>query len=131
MNDMFYYFANRDEVGRFNQKDKRRQVFAHWTKYYVFNFIMIICCLCWLWLCFLVFLRFSVWIGIVVAVLAVPAGWFWRSRGTQYRSELRELAADQVRAFFREVPSEMKEQAGKMVSGCSAGGCPFSRIVPA
>ena len=129
MNDVFYYFANKDVVGAFNQKDKRGQVFVHWTKYYVFNFVMVIATLVWLWLCFLMFIRTSVWISAGLVLLIVPMVLFWRWRGDQYRRELLELAGDQIRTFFQEVPAEVKEQAGKLVKTCSVGECPFGKII--
>lgn len=129
MTDVFYFFTNQDQVGAFNQKDKRRQVFAYWTKYYVFNYIMVIASLAWLWFSFLMLVRTSIWISVALLAIAVPLVVFWHWQGIQYRKGVIELAADQIRAFHQHARKQVNEQLHKTVGSCSSSGCPFGRII--
>jgi len=123
MNEVFYHFANRDTVGSHNQADKRRQVFAFWTKYYVFNYVMVIVLLAWLWMCFVVLIKASAWIACLLIIAATPilALWWWRGR--YYRQGAVDLAADQINAFVSHANEQVVAQAAGLIAHCSYGAC--------
>lgn len=126
MNDLFYYFANRDEVGDHNQKDKRRQVFAVWGKYYVFNYTMVILALIALWASFLAFIRENhVFDYCALTVFVVVVFWSIRRRRT-FKDSILELAGDQVRAFRRFAARDFTDRAKDLVALCNDPGCPLT-----
>jgi hypothetical protein len=124
MNELFYHFANRDSVGTHNQLDKRREVFGFWTKYYVFNYVMLICLLCWLWICFLALIRSRLWAFGVLVLGVIPYVFFWRWRGHYYKQGAIDLASDQVNAFFNQAKPEIVAQAAALIKRCGFGNCP-------
>lgn len=123
MTDVFYHFANADAVGTHNQKDKRQQVFNLWTDYYVFNYIMLIAVLMWLWVCLLVLIKVASWPALSLVIPTVVIGWIWRSRGVSARAKVIELAGDQIRAFFLHATQDVQAQAGSLVTACAADQC--------
>ncbi len=127
MNDFFYHFANMDAVGAHNQKDKRRQVFLEWTKYYMFNYASIICLLILLWITFLVVIKASSvrWLGLIPGVSFVVVVCFWVQRGLAFKRSLLELAADQIRAFDRFARGDFITQARSVIGSCGEGRCPL------
>ncbi len=120
---VFYYFANQDTVGSYNQRDKRRQVFGFWTQYYVFNYVMVIVLLCWLWICFLALLKAPTWITCALAATSILILVFWWWRGREYRRGAFELATDQVDAFCTHANENVAAQAATLVAYCGHPGC--------
>jgi hypothetical protein len=120
---VFYHFANQDQIGAHNQADKRRQVFGFWTQYYVFNYIMVIVLLCWLWLCFLALMNVSTTMTTILVVLTAVIVVLWRSRGRKYRQGALDLAADQIDAFFNHARPQVVTQAASLVSQCTNRSC--------
>ena len=124
---VFYYFANQDTVGSYNQRDKRRQVFGFWTQYYVFNYVMVIVLLCWLWICFLALLKAPTWITCALAATSILILVFWWWRGREYRRGAFELATDQVDAFCTHANENVAALAATLVAYC---GHPGRKIRP-
>ena len=112
---VFYYFANQDTVGSYNQRDKRRQVFGFWTQYYVFNYVMVIVLLCWLWICFLALLKAPTWITSGSAATSILILVFWWWRGREYRRGALELVRPGGCVLH---PRERKRRCPSCNAGC-------------
>lgn len=121
---VFYHFANQDQIGTHNQADKRRQVFGFWTQYYVFNYIMVITLLCWLWICFLALINAPTWVAssLILLTALIFTFWWWRGR-KYYTTGALELATDQIDAFFTHCKSQVIAQAASLVSQCGSDVC--------
>ncbi len=124
MKTVFYQFANRDSVGSHNQAEKRRQVFSFWTKYYVFNYVMVVSLLVWLWLSFVALIKTQAVLVCVVSGIGilVLVGWWWK-RGRYYKQGALELAEDQVNAFLSNAYAEVIQQARSLIASCSSPAC--------
>lgn len=127
MNTLFYHFANQDTIGSHNQKDKRRQVFAFWTKYYVFNYVMVISFLVWLWVCFVTLMKAPTWVACALAVATGPFVAFWWWRGRRYKQSATDFAIDQVNAFFTHAKDQVVAQAASLISHCDCPECQVKR----
>ena len=122
-NEVFYHFANQDTVGTHNQTDKRRQVFLFWTKYYVFNYVMVIVLLAWLWICFVALIKAPTWSACLLVGVAIVIPAFWGWRGRYYKQGALDFAADQINSFFNHANNEVLAQAASLIPHCTYPAC--------
>lgn len=126
LNDVFYYFANQDSVGSYNQKDKRRQAFGFWNKYYVFNFFLVVVTLSLAWFVLLAAIvdKSKIGAAIVSALLLLEIS-FWIWRGRRYRRDARQLAVDQIREFIAHDRTAVHGRVRLFAGPCLALQCPL------
>lgn len=125
MNDFFYFFANAEKVGEFNQEEKRRIVFSVWTHYYISNFVFIYLLLFLLWFVFITFISNNWWPSLSFVILSVLVIFWWRWRGRRYRREVERLTEEQLVAFHRYAREKFKEQAKNTFTVCEVPKCPL------
>ncbi|WP_372948504.1 hypothetical protein [Mariniphaga sp.] len=131
-NDFFYFFTNKDEIGAFNQKDKRRHVFKEWSKYYTFNFVFIFLILISLWIGYLIIIlnpnnlgwKIPIYIFSLVIII-----YKYKKIGSKYRTLLIDLAIDQLNIIFTEVRNDAFRKLKDVFGNCFENGCNFNQSV--
>lgn len=123
--EVFYKYANRDNIGDWDQAEKRRDVFDKWAEYYMSNILMFILAV------------FVITAGCVAVIGEVTTGWWnvlwliaiggvgrwWVTVGDRFRPILLELAEEQVRAFHRHTQSDFSDDVRTLIGGCSEREC--------
>lgn len=124
--DFFYFFTDQDNIGSFNQKDKRRQVFAEWTKYYIFNFSFTALNLSFLWIGSLLIIKLSIpflfALALYIGVLAILFFLYIRI-GKQYRTKLIDLGIQQINVIFSEIPGQAITRLKSVFGSCFENSC--------
>lgn len=124
--EFFYFFTNQDKIGSYNQKDKRREVFNEWSKYYIINFSFISIILCYLWSSSLLLIKLSlpfiISLVILLGILSLIVFWYIKI-GKKYREKLIEIGVHQINIIFSEVPGDATKRLKSVFGDCFENDC--------
>lgn len=125
MSDVFYHFANKDNIGNHNQAEKRRHVFRVWTGYYTTNNFFVILIMSTLLLLFMLFFL-KVYLGVLILfAIEIIFIFIYRQMGIKYKQLLPDLAEEQLRAFSRHDNTQFISQIKSVITSCGVSKCPL------
>jgi hypothetical protein len=126
MYEFFYFFTNQDTIGTYNQKDKRREIFSEWTKYYIFNFTFISLIFSYIWIGSLLMIKLpfpllalvSIFITLLVLIILL-----YLKIGMSYRKKLFEIGIHQLDIIFSEIPQNAISRLKSVFGACFENNC--------